>query len=161
MKRSNLLLCCLLAAGCHETAPDPIAKNEAGANAASRTTPATKKIPLFRASVSKEPVAEFKERTPNPLNDWYFSVKLYETSKTFQYRMKLQYEEVAGEDILTLPDLGKQPKPVIQNGPDKYSCIVGFMDASNKFREYKKVYINNKELKVTTLKHYTLAVYNK
>lgn len=164
MKRRNLLLCCLLAAGCHETAP----KEEAKADAAGKTaTPAIKapppaeKIPLYRTSVKAEPVAEYKERTDNPLNDWYFSVKLYETSKTFQYVMKLKYEEMEGDDTLNLPDVGTMPKPVIQKGEDKYSCIVGFMDKNDQFREYKKVFVKYDQLKVTSLKHYTMASYAK
>jgi len=117
-------------------------------------------IPEFRKVVKAEPVAEYKEKTDNPLNDWYFSVKLFETEKTFNYLMKLQFEEIAGEDTLRLPNLGIEPKPVIQKGKDKYSCIIGFMDNENKFREYKLVHVeNNNHLKVTALKHYSVASY--
>lgn len=163
MKRRNLLLCCLLAAGCRETTP----ANEAGSKAAAeKTPPAIKappvaKIPLYRTTVNAESIAEHKERTDNPLNDWYFSVKLYETPKTFQYLMKCKYEELEGDDTLYLPDMGVAPKPIIQKGEDKYSCIVGFMDNNNQFREYKKVYVKNNELKVTSLKHYTVVTYEK
>lgn len=163
MKRRNLLLCCLLAAGCQETAPT----NEAAKadEAIKKNPPAIKApppaVPLYRASVQAEPVAAYKEKTDNPLNDWYFSVKLYETPKTFQYVMKLKYEELEGDDTLNLPNVGTMPKPVIQKGEDKYSCIVGFMDNQNQFKEYKKVYVKNDELKVTSLKHYTVATYDK
>ncbi|MBS1974927.1 MAG: hypothetical protein JST13_11290, partial [Bacteroidetes bacterium] len=51
-------------------------------------------VPEFRQGARKEAVAEYKEKTGNPLNDWYFSVKLYETQKTFYYLMKLQFEEI-------------------------------------------------------------------
>jgi hypothetical protein len=114
------------------------------------------KIPLTRDSVNKEPVAKYSEKTDNPLNDWYFSVRLYETPKTFNYLMKLQFEEITGDDTLRLPNLGIMPKPVIQKGPEKYSCIIGFIDSENKFREYKKVYVKDNTLKVTALKHYAL-----
>jgi hypothetical protein len=115
-------------------------------------------IPEERAVVHKEPVAEYKIKSDNPLNDWYFSVSLFETNKTFNYLMKIQFEEVRGEDTLKLPDLGLEPKPVIQKGKEKYSCVVGFMDQNNQFREYKLIYVeNSNQLKVTTLKHY--AVY--
>ena len=117
-------------------------------------------IPEFRKAAKAEPVAEYKEKTDNPLNDWYFSVKLYETEKTFNYLMKLQFEEISGEDTLRLPNFGIEPKPMIQKGKDKYSCIIGFMDNENKFREYKLVHVeNNNHLKVTTLKHYSVASY--
>jgi len=117
-------------------------------------------IPEFRKEIKKEPVIEYKEKTDNPLNNWYFSVKLYETQKTYYYLMKLQFEEVKGEDTLKLPNFGYEPKPVIQKGKDKYSCIVGFMDDQNKFREYKLVHVEDGDhLKVTTLKHYAVATY--
>ena len=38
-------------------------------------------IPEFRKIVKPTPVAEYKEKTDNPLNDWYFSVKLYEQGR--------------------------------------------------------------------------------
>jgi hypothetical protein len=162
MKNRNLLLCCLLAAGCRETAPKETVKEDASKSAApAAETPPAEKIPMYRTTVSTEAVAEYKQKTENPLNDWYFSVKLFETSKTFQYVMKLKYEEMEGEDTLFLPNVGTMPKPVIQKGGDKYSCTVGFMDNHDQFREYKKVYVKNDELKVTSLKHYSVATYTK
>lgn len=163
MKKRNLLLWCLLAAGCSDTTPGDASKTNSGAKTTSpaiESSPA-EKIPMYRTTVNTEPVAEYKVKTENPLNDWYFSVKLYETSKTFQYVMKLKYEEMEGDDTLKLPNVGTTPKPVIQKGDDKYSCIVGFMDNHNEFREYKKVYVKNDELKVTSLKHYSVATYEK
>jgi hypothetical protein len=72
--------------------------------------------------------------------------------------MKLQFEEVTGYDTLRLPNFGNMPKPVIQKGKDKYSCIVGFMDSEQAFREYKLVHVENSSLlKVTTLKRYSIA----
>jgi hypothetical protein len=76
-------------------------------------------IPLLRDSVQEAPVQEYSEKTDNPLNDWYFSVKLYETSNTFHYLIKLQYEEIKGIDTLRLPNFGLIPQPVIQKGPGK------------------------------------------
>ncbi len=117
-------------------------------------------IPELRKEVKSDAVEVYKEKTDNPLNDWYFSVKLYETEKTFNYLMKLQFEEITGEDTLRLPNFGNEPKPVIHKGKDKFSCIIGFMDNENKFREYKLVHVeNNNHLKVTTLKHYSVSNY--
>jgi hypothetical protein len=157
MKRLNLLLCCLLVIGCGEASDGTVKNNDTIANARSAPPP---KIPPLRNEVKSEAVATHSEKTDNPLNDWYFSVKLYETAKTFHYLMKLKYEEIEGEDTLRLPDFGIMPIPVIKKGSDKYSCIVGFMDKDNQFREYKKVYVTNGELKVTTLKHYTVSTYS-
>jgi len=119
------------------------------------------KIPMYRTEIKTEPAAEYKEKVKNKLNDWYFSVKLYETQKTFYYLIKMQYEEVTGEDTLKLPNLGALPKPFIQKGNDKYSCVLGFMDVQNKFNEYKLVSVDNGNIKLTTLKHYYGAVYRK
>jgi hypothetical protein len=163
MKRRNVLLCCLLAAGCRETTPkEAVTKAETAEKKSApaiKAPPPAEKVPLYRTTVNAEPVAEYQEKTDNPLNDWYFSVKLYETPKTFQYVMKLKYEELEGDDTLNLPNVGTLPKPVIQKGADKYSCIVGFMDNHHQFREYKKVYVKNDQLKVTSLKHYSVASY--
>ena len=111
-----------------------------------------------RKLVRKGPVASYREKTDNPLNDWYFSVGLYETPLTFQYLLKMQFEELKGEDTLLLPDLGSPPQPVIQKGKDKYSCVVGFLDKDNRFREYKLVYVKEgRELKLVTLHHYAMV----
>jgi hypothetical protein len=125
---------------------DTLSKNE--------TALRPENIPLERDSVKPEPVAEYKVKTENPLNDWYFQVRLYETPRTFHYLIKLQFEEIRGQDTLKLPNFGTPPNPVIQKGPDRYSCIIGFMDKENKFREYKKVYVKENTLKIEALKHY-------
>lgn len=118
-------------------------------------------IPEFRKEIRKEVIASYKEKTDNPINDWYFRVSLFETSKTFHYLMKLEFEEIRGVDTLRLPNFGTLPEPVIQKGPDKYSCIIGFLDKDKKFREYKKVFVKNNMLKVTAIKHYSVATYQK
>lgn len=115
--------------------------------------------PAFRQTVKKEPVDQYKEKVENSLNNWYFSVTLYETARTDDYLIKMKFEELEGEDTLRLPDLGVPPRPVLKKGADKYSCIVGFMDNDNQFREYKLVYVKDQgnELKLKTLKHYSVT----
>lgn len=109
-----------------------------------------------RDEVKKTPVVSYSEKTENPLNDWYFKVELFETKNTFHYLMKLQYEEIRGTDTLKLPNFGRMPEPVIKKGDDKFSCIIGFLDKEDKFREYKKVYVKDNVLKVTTIRHYSV-----
>jgi len=111
-----------------------------------------------RDEVRKDAVATYSEKTDNPLNDWYFKVQLFETENTFHYLMKLQFEEIRGEDTLKLPNFGRTPEPVIKKGDEKYSCIIGFLDKENKFREYKKAYVKDNVLKVTTIRHYSVRV---
>jgi hypothetical protein len=157
MKLSGIifLMAVVFAISCKQSPKD--SSGDQGAE--SNTKPLTIKIPEFRDTVSKQPVAQHVEKVENPLNDWYFSVKLYETPKTFHYLIKLRYEEIQGEDTLKLPNFGTLPKPVIQKGSEKYSCIIGFLDKENKFREYKKVYVKGSTLKITALKHYAVATY--
>lgn len=162
MKKNMYLVCFLIIAACNESPTESINKEDTALRKQAPVVinPADK-IPLYRDSVKTAPIAQYKERTDNPLNDWYFSVQLYETSKTFHYRMHLRFEEIEGDDTLKLPNFGTLPEPVIQKGPEKYSCIVGFKDKEGNFREYKKVYVKNDHLKVTALKHYAVATYQK
>lgn len=124
-----------------------------------RDLPLFKRNPETRAHVKKEPVAEYRVRTDNKLNDLFFTVRLYETPLTMKYLAKVDYEGLTGEDTIKLPDVGIPPHPVLQKGPEKYSCIVGLMDNNNAFRELKKVYVTGKgsELKITTLRHYVVT----
>lgn len=116
-------------------------------------------ISLTRSEIKKEAVATFSKKTDNPLNDWYFRVNIYETPSTFKYLMRMQFEEIRGDDTLKIPNLGIEPKPVIKPGKEQYSCIVGFLDKDGNFREYKKVYVKNNSLKVTTIRHYSVRSY--
>jgi hypothetical protein len=111
-----------------------------------------------RSVVRIEPVAEYREKTDNPLNDWYFTVRVFETPKTFEYLLKMQYEELKGEDTLRLPNFGMAPKPALKKGSVPYSCIVGFADRSGQFLPYKKVYVTEgRIMKLTTLYKYSLT----
>jgi hypothetical protein len=135
-------------------------QNKPGSNSESQNLLADGEyeIPEFRKMVNPSAIAEFKEKTDNPLNNWYFSVRLFETPKTFEYVLKMQFEEIRGEDTIKLPDFGTEPRPAIRKGVDRYSCIVGFLDKNNEFREYKKVYVKNGlTLSVTTLYHYSVS----
>ena len=115
-------------------------------------------IPEYRNEIRKEPIAAYKEKVANPINDWYFSVQLFETKKTFSFLLKMQYEEVRGEDTIRIPDFGIEPKLAIHKGKDPFSCIIGFIDKENKFREYKEVSVSQgRDLKLTTLNHYTVV----
>ena len=131
--------------------------------ALSRSSPPEKKteqvltppsISPERANVKAEPIATYTEKIINPLNDWRFQVQLFETPQTFRFLMKLEYEEMKEKDTLKIPNLGFEPKLEIRKGPEPNSCIIGFIDNKNQFREYKKVAAKNNNLKVTTLKHY-------
>jgi hypothetical protein len=137
-------------------------QSNSNSNADTSTVQGTlENVPMYRTEVKKEPVAEYEEKIKNNLNDWKFSVKLYETQRTFYYLLKMQFEEVTGQDTLKLPNLGAMPQPAIHAGNEEYSCVLGFMDVQNKFNEYKVVSIEDGNIKLTVLKHYYGAVYTK
>ncbi|MBN8850279.1 MAG: hypothetical protein J0H07_00335 [Sphingobacteriales bacterium] len=144
--------------GCHSStrAPETTADSPAAARPA---LPMFKRNPELREHVSKEPVAEYKVKTSSKLNDMYFIVQLYETKETMKYRAKVEFEGLGGDDTVKLPDMGTPPKPVLQKGPEEYSCIIGLLDNNKRFRDLKKVYVTDKgkQLKITTLKHYIVT----
>lgn len=142
---------------CHSPAPGAATTDSAAAK--HKALPTFRRNPEHRDHVKKEAVAEYKVRTANTLNELYFSVDLYETPETMKYLAKVDFEGLTGEDTIKLPDIGITPHPVLQKGPEKYSCIVGFLDNDGNFRELKKVYVTDKgqELKITTLKHYMVT----
>ncbi|MHA4844295.1 hypothetical protein ACX0G7_09030 [Flavitalea antarctica] len=134
-------------------------KNPDSADTTTSVRSVADNVPLERVTVKKEPVATYSEKVKNPLNDWRFRVQLFETPKTFRFLMKLEYEEINEKDTLKIPNLGFEPKLKIIKGEEPYSCIIGFIDNKDTFREYKKVIATNNRLRVITLKHY--AVYMK
>ena len=149
LSASILVLIGYCSCGDRQTSP------KSGAGALSESTA---EVPEIRKKISDVPVAEFKEKTGDALNDWYFLVQLYETSATFQYRVKLQFEEIRAEDTIRFPNFGIWPKPRIQKGKDKFSCIIGFLDQENRFREYKLVSVKDgRKLKISTLAHYAVV----
>lgn len=112
-------------------------------------------VSTIRSEVSKDAVASYRVKTDDPLNDWYFKAAIFETGETFKYLMKFQFEEIRGEDTLRFPNTGVEIKPVIKKGPEKYSCIIGFLHpVDSSFKEYKKLYVKDDNLKLTTLVQY-------
>ncbi len=115
-------------------------------------------IPETRTVLSSRPIANLIENAGDALNkDWAFSVKVYQTEKTFHFIMKVKYQELEAVDTLKIPNIGIQPVVVLKSGKEKFSCIVGFRDKAQQFKEYKKVRVENNQLKISVLKHY--AVY--
>ncbi|HXB08648.1 MAG TPA: hypothetical protein VNW04_16065 [Puia sp.] len=154
-----LLPASLLFSACHSSTTSEPAPTTDTPVAERRNLPALKHNPETREHVKKEAITEYKVKTDNKLNDLYFAVRLYETQQTMKYLAKVEYEGLTGEDTVTLPDIGIPPHPVLQKGPEKYSCIIGLLDNNNAFRELKKVYVtpDGSELKIKNLKHYIVT----
>ncbi|HEV2354694.1 MAG TPA: hypothetical protein VGR89_10640 [Puia sp.] len=117
--------------------------------------PAPRRNPEFRKQVRTEPVGQYKEKTGNISGD--FSVRLFETAKTMDYRAEVEWEGLPGSDTIKVPDLGIEPRPVLQKGPEKFSCIIGFLDNEKQFRELKLVQGRGNDLKITTLRHWVVT----
>jgi hypothetical protein len=106
-------------------------------------------------------VASYSEPVKDKLNNWKFSVDAFETNQTFKYLLKIQYKELRVEDTLTVPNFGIQPTVALQKGPEDLSCIVGFKGKEDEFKEYKKVFVENGQLRITTIKAYRRTLYRK
>jgi hypothetical protein len=143
-----------------------IACNNTNGNTKVTTVDSTEKsdavpeIPEKRSTVNAKPVMVFEKPVADNLNKWKFSVKLYETDYTFKYKVDMQYQEVTGTDTITFPNLGYVPRPVLKQGTDPYSCIIGFKDNNGDFKPYKLVIAENDELSIKTLKHYSVTRYS-
>jgi hypothetical protein len=116
-------------------------------------------VSVTRDVVKKEPVAGYDIPLKDDLNNWHFTVKLFETKQRFNYLLDMQYQEVTASDTIRFPNFGYEPKPQIQKGANDNECIIGFLDKDKKFREYIKVFVDNDQFRLKQLKQY--AVYSK
>ncbi|NCI46335.1 hypothetical protein [Sediminibacterium soli] len=116
-------------------------------------------IPELRSTVGTKPVAAFSLPVEDELNDWKFAVYAYETKNRFRYRLNMQYKELRITDSLDIPNFGIEPRLELRKGPETYSCIIGFLDKQQTFREYKKAFVKNEQFTFTTLNHYYVGTY--
>ena len=149
------ILCCFIFFICYACDGDTASMN----NKATTLTQ-TPAVSSERANPNPQPVAVFSEKVTSEtgrLNNWKFAVSLYETARTFTYRIQIQYAEAVITDSFQFPNLGIAPKPILQKGKDEYSCIVSFMDNQNVFREYKSVTVVDGNIRIHTLKYYSVS----
>jgi hypothetical protein len=117
-------------------------------------------IPAERKTVNSNPVKTYEETVKSFETTDEFKVAVYETKKTFHYLVKIAYKQMEVEDTLKVPNFGIQPAVEIVKGDSiRPSCIVGFKDEKNQFRESKLIYFDNDRLGVKVLKHYAVATY--
>jgi hypothetical protein len=119
----------------------------------------TDTIPETRATVKTAPVADYTENIKDELNDWKFSVSIYETKRTFHYTLRMQAKEVRVSDSLNIPNFGRQPKIEIHKGKEPFTCIIGFLDKKDVFKEYRKVNFKNEQLHISTINNYSVSAY--
>ena len=147
----HLILLIVLFAACNQNKP----KLSKEVNAVSNDT-----ISPARKNVSKTPVAEYIVTMDAKL-DRKFGVRIFETQQTFKYLLVMYYDAMVEKDTLTIPNFGMWPVVKVKPGNEKLSCIIGFLDVRNDFREYKMLSAKNDHLKLTTLKIYGVATYYK
>lgn len=152
-----VLLAAFYFPSCHSSSADQrvYGKDTVVIDANHPDPPPPRRNPEFRSLVKKEPVAEYREKTGRLEGD--LVVKLYQTSKTMAFRIDMEYEGLPGDDTVRLPDLGIEPKPILRQGGEKLSCIIGFADKDKQFRELKLVHANGNQLKITTLKRWVVT----
>jgi hypothetical protein len=111
-------------------------------------------IPAARKDVNKKAVASYIVPMGDPKLDWKFGAEVFETPETFKYFLVMYQEGTIQNDTLVLPDLGIWPVVQIKPGTEKLSCIIGFLDDKNVFREYKMLSVKDNQLILKTLKRY-------
>ncbi len=114
-------------------------------------------IPTTRKNVNKQPIATYVIPMGDPKLDRKFGVEVFETPETFKYLLVMYYEGTVQNDTLAVPNIGISPVIKVNPGKEKLSCIIGFLDNKNEFREYKMLHEKNGQLALTTLKKYEVA----
>ncbi len=154
MKKSPVFFFIILAFGCNQPDTSSMAAKDTTIVVTADTIPET------RTAIRREAVADYTEKVADSLNDWKFSVSLYETKKTFQYLLRVQYKELRITDSLLIPNFGTLPKVGIHKGKEPLSCILGFFDRKEQFKEYKLVRVTNDRLKISTINYYSVGRYH-
>lgn len=152
--KNNVIFFALLLLSCADNSKDLTKNASSSATIASNDT-----VPIVRKQVNKAPVASYIIPINNPLLKQYFGVKIYETPSTFQFLLKMQYEGMIETDTLKIPNFGTWPTVQVNKGPEKLSCIIGFLDKEKHFREYKMLLAKNDKLRLIVLKKYSVGVY--
>ncbi len=116
-----------------------------------------KDITEKRENVNKVPVASYVIPMGDPKLDRKFGVEIFETPFTFKYLLMMYYDGTEQQDTLYVPNIGISPVIQIKPGSDTLSCVIGFLDKEKVFREYKMLTGTNDQLRLTTLKKYSLG----
>ena len=116
-----------------------------------------KTISTTRDIVNKNPVASYIVPMGDPKLDRKFGAEVFETPETFTFLLVMYFDGTVQNDTLVIPNLGIQPVVQIQPGDEKLSCIIGFADDKNVFREYKLLSVKNDQMRLTTVKKYSVS----
>lgn len=116
-----------------------------------------KSISTTRDIVNKNPAASYIVPMGDPKLDRKFGAEVFETPETFKYLLIMYFDGTVQNDTLIIPNLGIQPFIQIKPGEEKLSCIIGFLDDKNVFREYKLLAVKNNQMRLSTLKKYSVS----
>ncbi len=125
---------------------------------------ANNSVSLVRENPNQQAIASYSIDVAdgvNNANNWKFAANIYETKSTFKFLLKMKYKELEESDTLVIPNLGFIPKVEIRKAATAQACIIGFYDKKNQFKEYKKLSVKNEQLKLTTINHYSVGVYQR
>ncbi len=116
-----------------------------------------------REQPSKKPVATYAVPIDDGMgnaNNWKFSVNIYETSKTFEYKVQIQYKELRATEKISIPNFGIIPVVSIKPGKSNLDCIIGFEDKQGLFKDYIQVNVKNEQLKFKKINSYAVVRYS-
>jgi hypothetical protein len=117
-----------------------------------------------RVNPEKKPIATFAVPVDDGmgnLNNWKFAVNIYETTKTFNYKVNVQYKEIRSTEIIQIPNFNTMPEVSIKPGKTGLDCMIGFNDAKGLFKEYIQVSVKNEQLKVKKVNSYAVRSYQR
>lgn len=115
-----------------------------------------------REQPSKKPIATFSVPIDDGMgnaNNWKFGVNIYETAKTFEYKVQIQYKEIRATEMITIPNFGIDPLVTIKPGKSSLDCIIGFNDSNGLFKEYIQVNVKKEQLKFKKINSYAVYKY--
>lgn len=115
-----------------------------------------------RMNPSSKPVASYAVSVDDGVgnaNNWKFAVNVYETTKTFEYKVRIQYKEISSTELIQIPDFNILPVVSIEKSKIPMSCIIGFNDAKGNFKSYIEVSVSNNQLKFKKINNYKVRKY--
>jgi hypothetical protein len=105
-------------------------------------------------------IDEYKKRTPDPLNEFYFIVRISSTaqSRNGVYDLLLAWGPNEHKVTLTMPKWtkGVTLKPMLKPDTGRYHCYVGFSAGDDTFHEFYEVKVDHRDIEYKQTKAYYL-----
>lgn len=115
-----------------------------------------------RKDVQSQAIAEFDEAltetSAQKLNAFHFKAALFETKKTFVYKLKFEFETQQEESEVFYPNLGFAPQPILRKSTtEKQTIEIGFKNPKGEFMPLKNLVADEKGLHLRTVARYTVT----